>query len=141
MSESTTLVEQSADWRSEARVDRAARLVRNVALAGPASRNGYRYAESALRDGAVLYERKPVFLDHAADPRRPQERTRVTSSGQSYGRGTRGVASGGTSRVWTPKRGRRSCRWWNRMRRAWECHTSCWRSAAETGLSWNGFTT
>ncbi|MBL8850823.1 MAG: hypothetical protein JNG89_14170 [Planctomycetaceae bacterium] len=75
MSEATTLVEQSADWRSEARVERSARLVRNVALAGPASRNGYRYAESALRDGAALYDRKPVFLDHAADSKRPQERS------------------------------------------------------------------
>lgn len=75
MDAATTLVEQSTEWRSEARVDRGARLVRNVALAGPASKNGYRYAESALRDGAALYERKPVFLDHAADPRRPQERS------------------------------------------------------------------
>lgn len=75
MSHSTTLVEQTGEWRSEARVDRSARLVRNVALAGPASKNGYRYAESALRDGAALYERKPVFLDHASDPRRPQERS------------------------------------------------------------------
>ncbi|MFO1091821.1 MAG: hypothetical protein U0992_00710 [Planctomycetaceae bacterium] len=75
MSHSTTLVEQTGEWRSEARVDRGARTVRNVALAGPASKNGYRYAESALREGAALYERKPVFLDHAADPRRPQERS------------------------------------------------------------------
>jgi len=75
MSEATTLVEQSADWRSESRVDRAARLVSNVALAGPESKNGYRYAESALRSGAALYDRKPVFLDHAADARRPHERS------------------------------------------------------------------
>lgn len=75
MNESTTLVEQGADWRSEAQVDRASRLVRNVALAGPASKNGYRYLETALREGAALYERKPVFLDHARDPRRPQERS------------------------------------------------------------------
>jgi hypothetical protein len=75
MSEPTTLVEQGADWRSEARVDRAARVVRNVALAGPVSKNGYRYSEQALRDGAALYAGKPVFLDHARDPRRPQERS------------------------------------------------------------------
>lgn len=75
MSEPTTLVEQSADWRSESRVDRAARLVRNVALAGAESKNGYRYAEAALRTGAALYDRKPVFLDHAADARRPHERS------------------------------------------------------------------
>lgn len=75
MSEATTLVEQSADWRSEARVERAARLVRNVALAGPESKNGYRYADAALRSGAALYDRKPVFLDHAGDPRRPHERS------------------------------------------------------------------
>ena len=75
MSEATTLVEQTADWRAEAEIDRASRLVRNVALAGSASKNGYRYTESALREGAALYEHKPVFLDHARDPRRPQERS------------------------------------------------------------------
>jgi hypothetical protein len=75
MSEAMTLVEQAVDWRIGAHVERDARLVRNVALAGPASKNGYRYAETALRDGAALYDRKPVFLDHAADPRRPQERS------------------------------------------------------------------
>ena len=75
MSEATTLVEQSADWRNEALVERGARLVRNVALAGVTSKNGYRYSEAALRDGAALYERKPVFLDHAADSKRPQERS------------------------------------------------------------------
>lgn len=75
MSEATTLVEQTADWRMGAHVERGARLVRNVALAGPASKNGYRYAEAALREGAPLYDRKPVFLDHAADSRRPQERS------------------------------------------------------------------
>lgn len=75
MGETTALTEQCADWRCEARVQRAQRLVTNVALAGASSKNGYRYSESALREGARLYERKPVFLDHAPDRRRPQERS------------------------------------------------------------------
>ncbi|MFW6125429.1 MAG: hypothetical protein ACOC46_04705, partial [Pirellulales bacterium] len=45
-----------------------------VALVGPASRNSYRYREAALREAAVLYDGKPVFLDHAPDPSRPRER-------------------------------------------------------------------
>lgn len=75
MGDCRTLVEQCGDWRAEACVEREQRLVRNVALAGRESRNGYVYAESALRDAVGLYERKPVFLDHAPDRGRPQERS------------------------------------------------------------------
>ena len=56
-------------------MEREERLVRNVALAGRESRNGYVYSESALREAVGLYERKPVFLDHGADRGRPQERS------------------------------------------------------------------
>lgn len=70
------LREQVGDWRSpELHVDAERRVVANVALVGVTSRNGYRYAESALREAAGLYERKPVFLDHAPNVTRPQERS------------------------------------------------------------------
>lgn len=58
------LEEQVSDWRCQVAIDRNSRVVRNVALSGMASRNGYRYAESALREAARLYDHKPVFLDH-----------------------------------------------------------------------------
>lgn len=75
MGDCRTLVEQCGDWRAGACVERQERLVRNVALAGRESRNGYMYSESALREAVGLYERKPVFLDHATDRGRPQERS------------------------------------------------------------------
>lgn len=75
MGECRTLVEQCGDWRARACVERETRLVRNVALTGRESRNGYAYSESALREAVSLYERKPVFLDHAPDRGRPQERS------------------------------------------------------------------
>jgi hypothetical protein len=62
------LEEQITDWQCEARVDRGARVLRNVALTGRESKNGYRYSESALRNAARLYDHKPVFLDHADRP-------------------------------------------------------------------------
>lgn len=62
------LEEQVTDWQCEARVDRGARVLRNVALTGRESKNGYRYSESALRNAARLYDHKPVFLDHADRP-------------------------------------------------------------------------
>ncbi|MCA9074676.1 MAG: hypothetical protein KDA93_06565 [Planctomycetaceae bacterium] len=69
------LVEHVADWHSQLQVDRTKRLVRNVALTGDTSRNGYHYQEQALRDAVALYDQRPVFLDHAADKSRPQERS------------------------------------------------------------------
>ncbi|QDT52151.1 hypothetical protein Pan44_01600 [Caulifigura coniformis] len=59
------LREQVADWRAVAEFDQSARLLRNIALSGCESKNGYRYSESALRRAARLYDQKPVFLDHA----------------------------------------------------------------------------
>jgi hypothetical protein len=68
--------EQVADWRGpDLEVDCATRMVRNIVLSGGDSRNGHRYSEQALRDAAGLYVRKPVFLDHAANPARPHERS------------------------------------------------------------------
>lgn len=71
----TTLIERCADWHHGAAVEPQQRLVRNVALAGRESRNGYAYSEAALEGAVALYEHKPVFLDHAPDKARPQERS------------------------------------------------------------------
>lgn len=70
-----TLTEDLADWCSQLAIDSPSRLVRNVALTGPDSKNGYRYADSALREAAPLYNHKPVFLDHAADRMKPRDRS------------------------------------------------------------------
>lgn len=69
------LNERIGDWREDSRVDRARRQVRNVALTGRNSRNGYTYTEAALREAVGLYEGRPVFLDHAANISRPLERS------------------------------------------------------------------
>ncbi len=71
----TPLTEQVADWQEHLQVDHHHRLVRNVALTGLISKNGYRYAPDALRQAVSLYEHKPVFLDHAPDGSRPQVRS------------------------------------------------------------------
>lgn len=70
------LTEHIRDWRTEqVIIDRAQRLVRNIALTGLESKNGYRYSEEALRQAIPLYENKPVFLDHAQSPARPYDRS------------------------------------------------------------------
>ena len=70
------LREQIRDWRTaEVCVDAERGLVANIALAGLNSRNGYRYLEEALRGAVPLYNHKPVFLDHAPNAARPQERS------------------------------------------------------------------
>ena len=56
-------------------VEADSRLVRNVVLVGSESKNGYRYRSEALAAAASLYEDKPVFLDHAADPTQPRRRS------------------------------------------------------------------
>jgi hypothetical protein len=72
---SDTLTEDLSDWGSRLAIDSQARLVCNVALTGPDSKNGYRYSESALREAAPLYDQKPVFLDHAPDRLKPRDRS------------------------------------------------------------------
>ena len=70
------LTEHVSDWRGgDAAVDASLRLVRNIALTGLQSKNGYRYSEQSLRDAVLLYESKPVFLDHASNLSRPYERS------------------------------------------------------------------
>lgn len=81
------LTEQIADWRSSVVVERAAHSIRNVALAGTHSKNGYRYADAALRMAAPLYENVPVFLDHPASTRRPRERSTRDLAGHVAGVG------------------------------------------------------
>ncbi len=69
------LKEQLTDCLVESDIDASARIVKNVALTGCESRNGYRYTESALRSAVPLYVHKPVFLDHAAAQGSPGERS------------------------------------------------------------------
>ena len=75
MNKIETIVEECADWQSGVAVEHESRLVRNVALVGQVSRNGHAYSEGALQAATGLYERKPVFLDHSSDARRPHERS------------------------------------------------------------------
>src|SRR5690606_16444847 len=56
-------------------IDPTLRLVKDIALAGLTSKNGYRYTESALQAAVPLYDRKPVFLDHPASPTNPLQRS------------------------------------------------------------------
>jgi len=70
------LTERISDWRSPAtEVDSDTRWVKNIALAGRDSRNGYQYSREALTEAASLYEHKPVFLDHAERLTKPFERS------------------------------------------------------------------
>ncbi len=70
------LTEQIADWRSaDFAVCVEERLLSRVLLSGGASKNGHRYANAALREAAALYDRKPVFLDHAANLAKPFDRS------------------------------------------------------------------
>lgn len=71
----TQLHERIHDWNSQVTTRADQRLVENVALAGPQSRNGYQYTEEALRQAVDLYNGKPVFLDHAGAGRSPLHRS------------------------------------------------------------------
>jgi hypothetical protein len=71
-----SLTEDIQDWKTrEVQVDPENRLVRNVALTGRESKNGYRYSEQALIESLPLYENKPVFLDHAHSRTQPHQRS------------------------------------------------------------------
>jgi len=48
----------------DGRVDTANRRILDVAVLGPQSRNGRTYRESALRDGARVFEGAKVYLNH-----------------------------------------------------------------------------
>lgn len=71
----STLTEHFSDWNDASQIDAEQRIVRNVALAGSLSKNGYRYSDQALEQAAPLYAERPVFLDHAADPKRSRDRS------------------------------------------------------------------
>ncbi len=73
--DSTTLTERCQDWNQNLSIDESQRLVKNVALTGEQSKNGYTYSESSLKSAVPLYDAKPVFLDHARDRTRPHDRS------------------------------------------------------------------
>ena len=58
------LAEAVADFLADARLEPDQAVVRNVALLGPRSRNGYEYTTEAMQQAVPLYEGRPVFLDH-----------------------------------------------------------------------------
>ncbi len=70
------LTEHVSDWHCDnISIDTEQRIVRNIALTGRDSKNGYHYSEAALRGAVSLYEAKPVFLDHATNRTRPHDRS------------------------------------------------------------------
>ena len=69
------LTEHVIDWRSDVVVERTSRTIRNAALTGAESKNGYRYSDAALKGAVPLYENAPVFLDHPACAQRPRDRS------------------------------------------------------------------
>lgn len=71
----TQLTERVADWNQQLQVEEGSRLVKNIALTGLASRNGYEYTSEALSAAVPLYNGKPVFLDHAQAGQRPMSRS------------------------------------------------------------------
>ncbi|MCA8996701.1 MAG: hypothetical protein KDA80_06945 [Planctomycetaceae bacterium] len=75
MHEKVTLKERCQHWQDGLTVDQNSRMVTGVALAGPQSKNGYRYSEQVLTESVPLYDHKPVFLDHAPHATKPMERS------------------------------------------------------------------
>ena len=74
--ELVAITEHVAEWRTDdLQVQLEERTLSNVLLSGVTSKNGHRYSEAALREAAVLYQRKPVFLDHAANLAKPYDRS------------------------------------------------------------------
>lgn len=49
-------------------VDRDKRIVQNVCLLSPNSKNGYSYSSKAIQEATPKYDGKPVYLDHAENP-------------------------------------------------------------------------
>ncbi|MBT5019477.1 hypothetical protein OAF74_02005 [bacterium] len=71
----TTLTERCQNWNENLSVDQSKRMITQVALTGGLSRNGYSYSNDALQNAVPLYEGKPVFLDHATNRSRPEDRS------------------------------------------------------------------
>ncbi|MCB9950903.1 MAG: hypothetical protein H6824_07965 [Planctomycetaceae bacterium] len=100
------LTERIADWNRQLQVQSEERLVKNVALTGNMSRNGYAYDDQAHFRSRSLYNGKPVFLDHAHNGQRPQLRSTRDLVGSiinpriEEGR-VRGDIRGGRYRLWT----------------------------------------
>lgn len=76
------LPDEVPDWASEAQIEDASGIIRNVLLCGNRSANGYEIPAKAFGDSANvsrLYNEKPVFTDHPAmesgnRPRDPRDR-------------------------------------------------------------------
>ena len=97
MSENITLQERLTPGF---RVDRENRLVENVCLLSPSSKNGYEYSEAARNQAVPLYKNRPVYLDHAENPAKRSIRElagRVVNSRMQEGKpyGDIKVARGG----------------------------------------------
>jgi hypothetical protein len=86
------LIETSEGW-SEATANAESRLIENISLLGSASKNGYRYAESAMRGAVGLYEGVHVYLDHAkkGEPRKTRDLAGVVESPRFEEAGADGV--------------------------------------------------
>lgn len=70
------LIEHVENWRGENyAIDVQTHIVRDVILSGGTSRNGYHYRAEVLADAVSLYDRKPVFLDHAENSLQTHERS------------------------------------------------------------------
>ncbi len=65
------IIESFLDAMAEVTVEDSA--LRNVALLGPESVNGYHYTQEAMEAAVPLYEGRPVFLNHP-DPSTPKKR-------------------------------------------------------------------
>lgn len=61
---SEQLREHVSDWSQNVEVAIKERVVKNVALLGAQSANGYVYTEAAMKQAVSLYANRPVFLGH-----------------------------------------------------------------------------
>ena len=71
-----TLIEHVDDWKTdEVLFDQQASVIRNIALTGANSKNGYEYEDQALEEAVNIYNGKPIFLDHPAQISKPYDRS------------------------------------------------------------------
>ncbi len=90
--------EALADCLAEAAVDREQGVVRNVALLGPESKNGYRYTLEAMQQAVPLYEGRPVFVDHPVQEGDAETRRRGDAETEEQNMGE-GIAASPRPRV------------------------------------------
>jgi len=63
------------DLGTEYTADDNSTVIKNVLLCGNESRNGYKIPPTAFENASKLYTGKPVFIDHAPDPKKPAIRS------------------------------------------------------------------